>query len=339
MKKRLSVLITAACAVIALSSCGNADSEAVTVPTATAASSVTTTVTSAPAEAVTTTTTTTNQTTTTAAAPGEDVTDTSSETTTSASETEAPKETEKPAVTTTAPKTTKAAQTVTKKGTTAHTHNWVKQWDDGNGTILYWCPGCLTDRYEHYTVTATTTTTTAAPKPSHQHDWKPIYAVDWTGHYRCHCGLLTDAAIDGKGADHDKAYAEEQAHQKVDVETFQNGQIQWTVSAGYDNSGTCGHKSSSVFFYYCSKCSAVCYPDWGTQDQEEGKIAHPGTEIFDSIPDWWDLNVSYYWLKDTPFEKSADFINPMYGVKFRYVKHKGEWVLIYEDSFFADTPK
>ena len=224
----------------------------------------------------------------------------------------------------------------------AHTHRWVLQWDDGLGTIFYWCPDCFSEKYEYYTpapVPETTTAATAAQKPTHQHDWQPIYKTEFTGHYRCHCGLLTDAAIDGKGADRDKAYAEEQAHQKVDVETFQSGQTLWTASAGYDNSGSCGHKSNIVSFYYCTKCSSMCYPDADDSDQEGGKIAHPGNEVFETKHDWWIFNVSYYWFKDTPFEKTVDYIDPMYGVPFHYVKHKGEWVLIYEHSFFADTKR
>lgn len=345
--KRFFTLFAAACITLALASCGNTETAPDTPPavsttpagTVAEAATVQTTSAASVTASQTTASTTSKKTAATSAATKA----TSKTTRTSKAAKKTTTAASKPAVTTA--EVTQAPQVTQMPSTAqpaAHTHRWVLQWDDGLGTIFYWCPDCFSEKYEYYTpapVPETTTATTAAPKPTHQHDWQPIYAVDWTGHYRCHCGLLTDAAIDGKGSDHDKAYAEEEAHQKVDVETFLSGQTQWTVSAGYDNSGTCGHKSTSVFFYYCSKCSAVCYPDWGTQDQEEGKIAHPGTEVFDSIPDWWDLNVEYYWFKDTPFEKSADFISPMYGVKYRYVKHNGEWVLIYEDSFFADTKR
>ena len=89
------------------------------------------------------------------------------------------------------PKTTKATQpvvtqvpvtqkhatttkTATKK-TTTHTHRWVKQWDDGNGTIFYWCPDCFAEKYDHYTVTTTTTKTQPTSKTIKSNEWIPVY--------------------------------------------------------------------------------------------------------------------------------------------------------------------
>ena len=89
------------------------------------------------------------------------------------------------------PKTTKATQPVvtqapvtqkpvtttktTTKKTTTHTHRWVKQWDDGNGTIFYWCPDCFAEKYDHYTVTTTTTKTQPTSKTIKSNEWIPVY--------------------------------------------------------------------------------------------------------------------------------------------------------------------
>lgn len=328
MKKRLFNIFITLCMALSFVSCGSSDNSDASSETAATTTVSETDVTTVSSDVVTSTTT--KQTTTAA----------------TVSENEKSVTSSKKAVTsssTSATTTTKAAVTTQKSSSTAkatqpaaHQHTWVKQWDDGDGTIFYWCPLCYSEKYEHYTPKATTTTTTtsAKPKSTHQHNWQPIYKTEFTGHYRCHCGLLTDTPIYGNGANHDKAFAEEDAHQKVDVEYIGGG---LTVSAGYDNSGSCGHKSDIVSFYYCTKCNSMCYPDADDADQEGGKIAHPSSDIFERTPDWWGLNVEYYWFKETPFEKSVSYIDPMYNARRRYVKHKGEWVLIYVDSFFADT--
>ena len=109
------------------------------------------------------------------------VEDSSSEDDNSSKETTT-KKTEIPKTTTTtkttqAPVTQKSATTTktTTKKTTTHTHRWVKQWDDGNGTIFYWCPDCFAEKYDHYTVTTTTTKTQPTSKTIKSNEWIPVY--------------------------------------------------------------------------------------------------------------------------------------------------------------------
>ena len=98
------------------------------------------------------------------------------------------KKTETPKTTTTtkttqAPVTQKPATTTktTTKKTTTHTHRWVKQWDDGNGTIFYWCPECFAEKYDHYTVT-TTTKVQPASKTIQPSEWIPVYSKTLVTH-------------------------------------------------------------------------------------------------------------------------------------------------------------
>lgn len=98
------------------------------------------------------------------------------------------KKTETPKTTTTtkttqAPVTQKPATTTktTTKKTTTHTHRWVKQWDDGNGTIFYWCPDCFAEKYDHYTVT-TTTKTQPTSKTIQSNEWIPVYNKTFVTH-------------------------------------------------------------------------------------------------------------------------------------------------------------
>jgi hypothetical protein len=97
---------------------------------------------------------------------------------TTTKKTETPKTTKatQPVVTQ-APVTQKPATTTktTTKKTTTHTHRWVKQWDDGNGTIFYWCPDCFAEKYDHYTVTTTTTKTQPTSKTIKSNEWIPVY--------------------------------------------------------------------------------------------------------------------------------------------------------------------
>ena len=99
----------------------------------------------------------------------------SKETTTKKTETPKTTKATQPVVTQ-APVTQKPATTTkTTNKTTTHTHRWVKQWDDGNGTIFYWCPDCFAEKYDHYTVTTTTTKTQPTSKTIKSNEWIPVY--------------------------------------------------------------------------------------------------------------------------------------------------------------------
>ena len=123
--------------------------------------------------------------------------DNSSKVTTTTKKTETPKTTTT-TKTTQAPVTQKPATTTktTTKKTTTHTHRWVKQWDDGNGTIFYWCPDCFAEKYDHYTVTTTTTKTQPTSKTVQSNEWIPVYNKTFVTHT---IGDGYEKIVDAKG--------------------------------------------------------------------------------------------------------------------------------------------
>ncbi len=175
-----------------------------------------------------------------------------SKTTTTTKTTQAPV-TQKPATTT---------KTTTKK-TTTHTHRWVKQWDNGNGTIFYWCPDCFAEKYDHYTVTTTTTKVQPTSKTIKSNEWIPVYfktvvancvADGYDKKTGKHLDWLSPTYWDVKAlsrgeakalADYKKANDEALAW--CDPRTVNNGG--WT-QGGNDHPINTPDKSSIAFWYY-----------------------------------------------------------------------------------------
>ncbi len=159
--------------------------------------------------------------------------------------------TQKPATTT---------KTTTKK-TTTHTHRWVKQWDDGNGTIFYWCPDCFAEKYDHYTVTTTTTKTQPTSKTIQSNEWIPVY-------FKTVVANCVADGYDKKTSKHldwisptywdVKALSRGEAKAQADYKKANDEALAWcyTVNAGGWTQGGNDHpintpdKSSIAFWYY-----------------------------------------------------------------------------------------
>ena len=199
-----------------------------------------------------------------------------SKTTTTTKTTQAPV-TQKPATTT---------KTTTKK-TTTHTHRWVKQWDNGNGTIFYWCPDCFAEKYDHYTVTTTTTKTQPTSKTIQSNEWIAVYNKTFVTHtigdgYTFHYDPKTQSAVPDKKvefvsktywdpnavlrgdateiAKRDKANAEAKAF--MSRKELMNKH--W-VSSGNDHYIDVPDKHNIVFYYY--KDSNGKYAVWWGSDK------------------------------------------------------------------------
>ena len=204
------------------------------------------------------------------------------------------KKTETPKTTTTtkttqAPVTQKPATTTktTTKKTTTHTHRWVKQWDDGNGTIFYWCPDCFAEKYDHYTVTTTTTKTQPTSKTVQSNEWIPVYNKTLVTHtigdgYTFHYDPKTQSAVPDKKvefvsktywdpnavlrgdateiAKRDKAYDEARAF--ISRKDLMNAH--W-VDSGNDHYIDVPDKHNIVFYYY--KDSNGKYAVWYGSDK------------------------------------------------------------------------
>ena len=184
------------------------------------------------------------------------------------------KKTETPKTTTTkaaqpvvtqAPVTQKPATTTktTTKKTTTHTHRWVKQWDDGNGTIFYWCPDCFAEKYDHYTVTTTTTKTQPTSKTIKSNEWIPVYnktvvancvADGYDKKTGKHLTWISPTYWDVKALSRGEAKAQadykkanDEAFAWCDPKTINNGG--WT-QGGNDHPINTPDKSSIAFWYY-----------------------------------------------------------------------------------------